>query len=158
MKGGLKLGPWPTMATMWSLLSAGSGESPEHFSGDNSPGGPCLATGIDPTALFPVYTPWPPSLALPMVSPQFLVGGIQHPGQSPGQPYSGTSFEHQPRRLLTVPLLFQPLSLCSCCAPHLVCLAVECSESTVLPDVLRLHFSVSTPLFLCIFTTSVPPL
>lgn len=80
---------------------------------------------LDPATQFPSYTPWLPSLARPKFSTQFLVEEIQHPGQGTEQPYSQnlwSPLERQPYRLLTVPLLFQPLSLCSCCTLHVVSL------------------------------------
>lgn len=78
--------------------------------------------------LVPFITPWLPSLAWPKFSTQFSLEGIQHPGQGIAQPSSGilwNRFESQPRRLLTVSVLFQPLSLYFYCAHHLVCLAME---------------------------------
>lgn len=78
--------------------------------------------------LVPFITPWLPSLAWPKFSTQFSLEGIQHPGQGTAQPCSGilwSPFESQPHRLLTVPVFFQPLSLYSYCAHHLVCLAME---------------------------------
>lgn len=76
LKGRLTLRLWTTMAAVWSLQSGG--ERPEHSSGGNSPGRPCLAVGIVPSGPW-AHVPHTPPHPQPQdnACPAYPISGSQ---------------------------------------------------------------------------------